>query len=207
MEEDRSQTGIVHSALDVKRWLQFPPTVEEVRPASCPHCGNASRRPGCALGIIGHGLRDRQQRGPPAPWESPKLIVIRIRRYLCVACGSVLTVVPRDVLARKHYAATAIAFALCLFGLLNKTKSEVRRRTSTWQILGEAVASSWATLDRWIADARRGALWRSGTKLPSGTKRQVAARVAQWVVAAAPPSLAGQPIEVQAFTGASVQVR
>jgi hypothetical protein len=200
--EDRSQTGIVYSALDVKRWMMCMPTVDEVRPACCPWCGNASRQPGCPLGVIGHGLRERQQRGPLEPDTPPTTIVISIRRYLCVACCSVMTVVPRGMLARKHYAATALAFALCLFGVLDKPKSEVRRRTSPWQIVGEAVGSSWATLDRWIADARRGALWPGGALPPEWTRRQVAARVAQWLIAAAPPSLAGAPLEAQALLGA-----
>ena len=51
-------------AVDVKCWRSRLPTVEEARPARCPVCGAASRPAGKALAIHGHGLHERQLRGP-----------------------------------------------------------------------------------------------------------------------------------------------
>jgi hypothetical protein len=49
-------------------------------------CAAASRPLGRALQIWGHGLRDRQQRGPLEPFGNPVEITIRVRRYQLRGC-------------------------------------------------------------------------------------------------------------------------
>ncbi|HEX9402352.1 MAG TPA: hypothetical protein VF912_19775, partial [Anaeromyxobacter sp.] len=90
--------------------MQRPPAVDEVRPGRCPAC-EAPSRPGGALGLHGHGLRERHQWGPAARGGLPELIGILVRRYRCQQCGAVVVVVPRGVLRRRLYSATAIALA------------------------------------------------------------------------------------------------
>ena len=59
----------------------------------------------------------RQLRGPPAPGKPPVQTEFLARRYACQHCPAILTVVPRETVPRRHYAATAIALALGLYGL------------------------------------------------------------------------------------------
>ncbi len=54
------------------------PSVQEARPGQCPHCEVASRPVGGPLNLHGHGVRDRQLRGP----LDPQLLSLSLRRYL-----------------------------------------------------------------------------------------------------------------------------
>lgn len=81
------------------------------------------------------------------------------RRYRCRACRAVVTVVPREVLPRRQYTASAIGLALALFALLGLSAADVRTRISTWSIVGPAAAGRWITLRRWIDAVRRGELF------------------------------------------------
>lgn len=143
----RSTSQIIHHALDVKAWLISPPTVEAARPAAC-RCGQPSRPAGGALGLHGHGLRDRQLRGPALATEPPSILTLACRRYRCARCAAVLTVVPRGVAPRKHYGFAAIAMALTLWLIAGEPVREVRRRVCAWQLTREST-SSWSTLRRW----------------------------------------------------------
>lgn len=143
----RSTSQIVHHAFDVKTWLAAPPTVDDARPAAC-RCGAPSRPTGGALGLHGHGLRERQLRGPTAVDGSPTTVTITCRRYRCTHCAAVLTVVPRGVAPFKHYGFAAIAMALALWLIVGEPVREVRRRVCAWQLTREAT-SSWPTLRRW----------------------------------------------------------
>jgi len=185
-------TRIVYSALDVKGWRASPPSVEGVRPGVCPGCGAASRPAGGALGLHGHGLRDRQLRGPPDVDAEPTTIVLACRRYRCVGCGAVITVVPRGVAPRKHYGQAAIAMALALWALAGQPAAAVRRRVCAWSVTG-AAATGWRTLRRWADTARRAL---------GGDRRAAAARAAQIAAGRAPPMIAG-PVWAQAFAGGS----
>ena len=69
---------------DVKNWLLRKPTVKEARPGRCPRCHCASRPTGSALGLHGHGLRDRQVLGPP-PWRASK--IRRTPRWCHMVCA------------------------------------------------------------------------------------------------------------------------
>jgi hypothetical protein len=204
MSKDRSGGSVIQSALDIKAWQQNPPTVEQVRPARCVQCGAASCRVGYPLQLHGHGTRERQVRGPSAPDKPAVLVVIMARRYRCVVCGAVPLVVPREVLARRSYSASAIGLALALWGLLLLAPREVRRRCSPATIVGDAAATGWATLRRWTRAVGRGALLPWVSALATGaTLRQVAASAAAGLVASAAPTTRVLPPEHRAFFGAA----
>lgn len=98
--------------------------------------------------LHGHGLRERQLRGPEEPTSAPTTVVLVCRRYRCTRCEAVLLVVPRGVAPRKHYGFAAIAMALTLWLLIGEPAREVRRRVCAWQVTREST-SSWTALRRW----------------------------------------------------------
>jgi hypothetical protein len=59
-----SSERLIHSRLGVEFWAGRVPAIEAVRPARCGVCGAASQCPGQPLTVVGHGVRERQQRGP-----------------------------------------------------------------------------------------------------------------------------------------------
>jgi hypothetical protein len=195
---------VVQSALDLKRWLERPPSVDEARPASCPACQAASRPVGGSLKLQGHGTRERQVRGPLSPDEAATTVVLAVRRYRCVRCGAVIVVVPREVRAGRLYSVAAIGFALALWGLVQASAVEVRRRVCPAAIVGPAAAMGWATLRRWARAVRRGKLFSSvPLPDPSSTLRHVAAHAAAAVAANADPTTRSLAIEQHAFFGAA----
>jgi hypothetical protein len=183
--------------------MAAPPSVEEVRPGRCPGCGAAARPVGGRLGLHGHGLRERQQRGPAASDSAPVVRVVALRRYRCVACAAVIAVVPRDVESRRHYSRPAIALALALWSLTSLPPAEVRRRISPWPVVGAtAAAEGWVTLRRWARAGRAGRLFGAVGRLLVGTLRQVAGLLAAVALGHAPPILRHLPREAQVFHGA-----
>jgi len=203
VKEGRSNWTIVRSAIDVKTWMARTPSVEEVRPGQCPRCAVASRPLGRALQIWGHGLRDRQQRGPLEPFGEPVEITLRVRRYVCRPCAAVIVVVPLGIVAGRLFSAAAIGLALVLFGVVGLPMAEVRRRTSPWRRVGLSAQGSWLGLRRWIGAIRERRLFASVRRAPPRfTARQVAERAAMTLAALASPSLAEQVIEQRVFTGA-----
>jgi len=184
--------------------MKQTPNTDEVRPGRCPCCGEPSRPAGKALGLRGHGLRERQQLGPLEPDDKPAEIVVAGRRYRCRGCGAVIVVVPRGMLPRRRYSASAIGWALALFGLRQRPMAEVRRRTSPWRIVGAAAAAGWAALSRWVDAIRERRLFARVRAAPTEwTKRQVAERAAGSLAAHAPTGR-GRAIEAQAFFGAAL---
>ncbi|MBK6514676.1 MAG: transposase family protein [Polyangiaceae bacterium] len=153
---DRSNHFVVHPTFDVNFWAARTPTVEAARPARCPRCKVASRRPGMRLGLVGHGLRDRQVRGPRAPAGRPITVVIPTRRFLCVECAAVVTVAPRGVVRRRHFGAAAIGLALFLFGVLERSARGVQRAISGWG-LGASLLADAGSLDRGRQEPRSAA--------------------------------------------------
>jgi hypothetical protein len=190
---------VVHSSTECKFWLQIPPSVDEARPARCPACEGAAREPGRALAIVGHGRRDRQLRGPADADAEPSVLVVQARRYACLRCGAILTVVPREIQPRRHYSRPAIALALARLGLLGETAASIRRAISPWRITATA---GWSTLGRWIAAVARGALFPAASLAAAATPAAQAARVAQLALGHAPPSVRGSPMLTQVFAGA-----
>ena len=152
--------------------------------------------------IWGHGLRPRQVRGPPQPAEPPQTSTIVARRYLCRACKAVLLVVPRGIARCKHYAATAIAFALALFGVDKRPMAEIREALSERRTIEEEARWNWPTLRRWIDAVGRAALWPSLPRSASpSSARLIAERAAMALASHARLSLAGAPLSHRAFHG------
>lgn len=154
----------------------------------------ASRPTGGRLGLQGHGVRDRQVCGPTEAGGTPRWIVIACRRYRCVHCRAVLTVVPRGIAPRRHYGHAAIAMALALWTLAGKPSGEVRDLVCARRIRLDP-ARRWPTLTRWARAA-------AATLAPM-TLRDAAARVAQIAIGRAPPALRRAPRWAQAFAGGS----
>lgn len=199
---DRNEGTIIQSEVQIKDWLKRLPRVEEVRPGACPVCQRASRPLGQGLRLWGHGLRQRQVRGPLSPQGAPQLVTVRVRRYQCQECGATVQVGPRGLLRRRHYAAAAVALAMCLYGLLGLSAAAVRKAVSPWTVVGAAAAGRWATLLRWGKAARNGTLYPSLRKSPAEfSLRLVAQRVAMAAVAAAPPGPAWRSLPEACFLG------
>jgi len=129
-------------------------------------------------------------------------IDVRCRRYACQQCDAVVLVVPRGVLARKLFTASAIALSLALWALDRAPAPVVRKKVSPWQTIGEAAAVGWASLRRWTDAASRGELFGGQSKVPSGPPRLRAAALCSWLLGHAPPSLRSQSQAAQVFAGA-----
>lgn len=123
-------------------------------------------------------------------------VVVGCRRYVCTACGAILTVVPRGVAPRRHYGHAAMAMAFALWAVVGKPIAEVRRRVCASRITHESTGR-WPTLERW-ARASREALGEASLSLVAG-----AARAAQTAMGRAPPEMRGAPRWAQAFAGGS----
>ena len=204
MSRNRSGRSVIQSSIDIKSWQQRTPTVAEARPAACPGCEAASCPVGGRLQLHGHGVRERQVCGPPEPDEAAAALVVTGRRYRCVCCGAILLVVPREVLPRRQYSASAIAFALALWGLVGATALAVRRRVSPAKELGFTAMTGWVTLRRWAKAVRQGDLFPSPlSAAPSATLRDVAALAATGLAANAAPTTRHLPLEHRAFFGAA----
>jgi hypothetical protein len=162
-------------------------------------CEGAARELGRALSIVGHGLRDRQLRGPPSPDAEARIVVVPVRRYRCRRCDAVITVVPPEVEPRRHYSKPAIALAFARLGLLGEPAAAVRRAVSPWRTVTTA---GWRTLDRWAAAVADGRLFHAVRVAANETTAAIAARVAQAALGHAPPSARGAPRLAQVFVGA-----
>lgn len=159
-------------------------------------CGEASRPVGGGLGLHGHGLRDRQVRGPLDPDGPPTWVVIACRRYTCTACDAILTVVPRGIAPHRHYGFAAIAMAFALWAIVEAPIAEVRRRVCAWRLTEES-STRWPALERW-ARAARDTLGDASLSLLAA-----AGRAAQIALGRAPPDLRGASEWAQAFAGGS----
>ena len=133
--------------------------------------------------------------------DPPAVSGVLARRYRCQGCGAVIVVVPRSVVGRRLYSAGAIALALAAWAVNGQTPTAVRGRVSPHRLVGPTAASGWASLRRWARAVRAGRLFPVVRASPeSATLRQVAARAAMTLVAAA----GGGADESAAFLGASM---
>ncbi len=181
------------------------PSTSEARPARCCGCGAASRPPGENLVVHGDGTRERQLRGPATAGGAPELGTVRVRRFECQRCGACMVVVPKEILPRRLYTASAIGLALALWALMGATDAATRTRVSPFAIVGAAAVARWMTLRRWAADAGAGRLFSTSRAPPPGfMRRQHAERAAAALVALAP---VGQPLEQAAFAGGALHFR
>lgn len=200
----QSTFRIVYSELDVKSWAARFPTAAEVRPARCPSCGAESQPAGGCIVLHGHGLRTRDQWGPPEATAEPVIIEVTCRRYACQRCGAVISVVPRGILYRRLYTAAAIALALTLWGIEALAPRDVRARVSPWRTVGATAAGGWASLRRWARAVRAGAVFGHVRASPLGSRlREVAARAATTFAAFAPSSADALPLAARAMLGAA----
>ena len=152
--------------------------------------------------VHGHGLRERQLWGPPSPGEAPALTVVKVRRFRCTRCGATMTVTPAEALTARLYTASAIAWALALYGLQKLASTAVRKLVSPMRIVGLSSTTRWPTLRRWCRDVAGARLFR-GVRLAPGPPRAVAATAASSLSAYALPSPEPPSLPVLAFHGAA----
>jgi len=189
--------------MEIKEWMARCPSVEAARPGRCPCCGAASRPEGAALALHGHGLRERQVRGPGGPGKPPEEQTVLLRRYLCRQCGAVIVVGPLGLLPGWIYSGPAIAWALWLFGVAKHSAAKVRSQVSPWAQVGATAAAGWTTLRRWARAVRARRLFPPVRPCPAEwSPRQVAARAATTAAALALPSDRELPQGHQAWNGA-----
>lgn len=204
MQRRASGEGIVYSTIRVKSWAESLPSPEQVRPGCCSRCGAASQPVGCAVVLHGHGVRWRQVRGPTHANGEPETAIVAVRRYRCQRCGGITTVLPGGLCARRHYSASAIGLAMCLFGLVGLSIGETRQRVCTWRVGFDL--SRWTTLRSWVVAVGTGQLlprivaWRPWPL--RGSLRQHAERTAACLCALAPAGVGS--LSDQAFAGAAL---
>ena len=177
------------------------PTCAEARPGSCPCCGSASRPVGARLVIVGHGIVERQVRGPVEVAGRPESLVVQVRRYRCRACKAVLEVGPRGLLRGRWYGAGAIAVALAAYAGGGATCS-IRRRVSPSATIGGSARERWVTVVRWVDAAREGRLF-SVAGLGGLDRRQVAEHVVLALAGRGGRALDGDLVDA-AFAGAAI---
>jgi hypothetical protein len=198
LEDRKSKDRFCEAGIEVKIWQKGLPPVEAVRPARCPRCGHPGAAAGERVGLLGHGVRERQVRGPGAAFAAPEVGSVLLRRYRCRECSALVTVGPRGLCFRRLYTSPAIALALALWACRRAAAPAVRCRVSPWRIVGAAAAAGWASLRRWAQAAVTGALWPGLLSTTEPTLRQGAARVVHLLAAMAP---GGEVLEVRAFAG------
>lgn len=177
------------------------PTCAAARPATCPCCAAAAQPVGGPFVIVGHGLLEREVRGPMCADGPPTTTQVVMRRYRCRACKAILVVGPRGVLRRRVYGAGAIAVALEAFGR-GVSSAAVRTRTSPVKTIGVAARDRWVTLTRWIDAVRGGDLFH--VRGLDGLTRRVAAADAALALAARGGRAIGTDIAAAAFAGAAI---
>jgi hypothetical protein len=171
---------------DIKRWEKKPPPVEQVRPSHCSRCHVASRPPGGALRVVGHGVKPRQLQGPLVAGERPRQVEVFVRRFLCRSCHRTMTVGPRQMRAQRRYSASALLLALALWGLCGLSAGAIRKEVSPWQV--PADVTGWGSLARWAKQGVAGKLWPlPGVPLgEAGSLREQVARLVYQLVAPEP---------------------
>ena len=120
------------------------PSVDALRPESCPLCGELAFSPGERLGIVGHGTYRRQVLGLA---EVSGEAVTCVRRYLCRGCERTISVLADDLHPGRWYAAGVILEALELHLVEGQSESEIRSR---FGVVTES--ESWRSLRRWRSE-------------------------------------------------------
>ena len=151
--------------------------------------------------MVGHGVIERQVRGPAEADGTPESLVVGVRRYRCRACKAVLEVGPRGLAHGRWYGAGAIAVALAAYAG-GETSVSVRRRVSPDGTFGASARERWATLVRWVDAASEGRLF-AVSGLGGLPRRRVAEHVVLALAGRGGRDLGGDLLEA-AFTGAAI---
>jgi hypothetical protein len=202
VKRKRSPSRVVHSSVEVKFWAEHLPTVDQVRPAHCPYCGRSSRPVGGGLVLVGHGTRERQVRGPLTPGTSTLHTIIQVRRYRCRGCGAVVTVLPRGVVACRHFGAGAIGLALHAWALEKRPLNSVRESMGG----RDEEHRGWPTARRWVDAIQAGRMFGSHVRpCPQGWRRvRIAERAATTLMGLGRPVANSVDSGVQVFVGAAL---
>lgn len=201
IKEQRSPHRFVASPLGIKSWVLAMPSCAQARPGACPCCGAAAQPPGRRVVLVGHGVVDRQLRGPATAYGPPEQTLVTLRRYRCRACSAVVVVGPRGLVVRRWYSAAAISVALRIFAD-GGTSAEARARTCPAGSVGGSAVDRWMTLARWVDAARQGQLFAVGG-LAKLRPREVAHHVTL-ALAARGGHIPGVDLAESAFAGAAV---
>lgn len=188
----------MHADIDVKEWAKRVPAIGRVRPRRCPCCEAPAQPVGGRLGIVGHGLRDRQVRGPLDPRGVGGFVIVRVRRFRCLTCSAVISVVPRGVAPGRHFGAGTIGLAIALLSAGVCTLA-VRDRAGGY---GAAEATEWRTVRDWVQAGLEGRLVRSLQRLAGLDRAHGARRLASLIAGHAPPGVTSSRLETLAFVGA-----
>ena len=151
--------------------------------------------------VVGHGVVERQVRGPMSAAGSAETVVIQVRRYRCRACRAILVVGPRGLVRGRWYGAGAIALALDAYAR-GDTSASVRRRVSSSAVVGVSARERWVTLVRWVEAARDGELF-AVSGLGELARRRVAEQVVLALAGRGGRAL-GDDLTEAAFAGAAI---
>lgn len=133
-------------------------------------------------------------RGVLAPDEPATFHELFARRYRCTACDATSTVVPADVLPRKHFGAVTIALAFALYGALRQSLDTVYRALNPTRIRNYG-ARGWDSVLRWLSIAST--LFPDVRPSPAEwSSRRVAERVAMTLAALVPDESLSIPSRV-----------
>jgi hypothetical protein len=106
----------------------------------CVFCGQAARNGDGTLQLVGHGMYSRQVCGlVEVSW-----IVIWIRRFLCLACGHTMSLLPDWLHPWRWYAGTVIIEALYRHCVLRESTCSIGARFGRPEGTTE-----WRSLRRW----------------------------------------------------------
>jgi len=186
---------VVHSSPGVKFWIESPPAVDEVRPSSCPDCGVASRPVGEPIVVVGHGKRERGVAWLKGPDEVVEWVTVFVRRFLCLACKTTITVLPKDLSPWRRYSLCTITVALALWSMGAQSAQTVRDGLLGDQLSFEA---GWPVLRSWAR-----AVEFSHLAVGDGPPKRRAAWITQRIAGRAPPEKRRLSIVDQAFFGAA----
>jgi hypothetical protein len=145
------------------------PSIESLRPKFCVVCGEPARTREGVLQLVGHGLYARQVRGlSETAW-----MVIRVRRFLCLACGHTMSRLPDWLHPWRWYAATVIIEALWRHCVLGESAAVIGARFGR-----PPDAAGWLSLRRWRSEILISpTLWgwlgrRLGISQPAASRKQ-----------------------------------
>lgn len=130
----------------------------------------------------------------------PSTRTLLVRRFICRSCAAVITVLPRQILARRHFSAGAIGLALFVYGKLRGTAAHVAERVGLW---GRG-PGAWRTVRRWLAAIEDGRLFQGVRSSPGDWAPRRRAERAAMTLAARSLLPETAPEEARVFTGAPV---